>query len=676
MSDNPEKIKSKLEKLRKEINFHNLHYYKDNKPEISDFDFDILMKELITLEEKYPVYKTPDSPSVRVGGEPVKGFETIKHEPPMLSLDNTYSPNELREFDARVAKITTEYSYVVELKIDGLAVAARYENFLLSVGATRGDGEKGDAITENLKTIHNLPLRVETTETKFKKFEVRGEVYLSNKQFEIINTEREELGEPFFVNPRNAAAGSLRLLDPKLVSKRKLNMFVYLFVAPEKYGLKTQFETLTKLKAMGFPVNDKFQKCGSIEEVIKFCNAWEEKRHKLEYAVDGMVIKVNEFAKQDILGFTAKSPRWAIAYKFKAAQAKTKVLDITVQVGRTGALTPVAELAPVFLAGTTVRRATLHNEDDLNRKGVRIGDSVLVEKAGEIIPEVVKVLEEERTGKEKKFKMPTECPVCKGLVVRKSGEAISRCENLKCSAQLEGRLLHFSSRDAMNIEGLGKALVKQIVELKMIKDYADLYTLTIFDVANLDRMGNKSADNLLKEIAISKDRDLQNLVYALGIRNVGSRTAELLCENYATLDEIINAKKEEISKIHEIGPVAAEYITEFFKNKQTKEVIEKLAVAGVNTKRKQQTQIKNILKGASFVFTGEMENYSRPEAKNIVKTLGGKVSESVSKVTDYVVVGSAPGSKYEKAKKLGLKILNENEFLALIGKDKGKSKLV
>jgi DNA ligase (NAD+) len=661
----PDKIKARAEKLREQLEYYNRKYYTDASPEISDFEYDRLMKELITIEETYPGLKTADSPTQRVGGAPLTEFKTITHKIPMMSLDNTYSPGELREFDARIKKITENYTYTVEIKIDGLAVALRYKNGLFFTGATRGDGVRGDDATDNIITIKTLPLKLPGE--KFRNLEVRGEVYLSKKQFETINEERERQGEPLFANPRNAAAGTLKLLDPKVVASRKLSLFVYTLLEPEKYGIQGQYEALEAMKEQGFPVNSGFKKFKGIEQVIEYCNLLELKKHSLPYAVDGMVIKVDEFMKQDILGMTAKSPRWAIAYKFKAEQAKTRLLAITVQVGRVGSLTPVAELEPVRLAGTTVKRATLHNEGEIIRKDIRVGDMVLVEKAGEIIPEVVGVDRDARTGKEKKFVMPSECPACGSAVVREEEEAITRCINLKCPAQLEGRIIHFGGREAMNIEGMGPAIAEQLIRNNMIKDYGDLYSLTIFDVANLERMGQKSADNLLKEIESSKQRELENLIFALGIRNVGRQTAEVLAENFDALDALASAPRENLTKIKEIGPIVAEDIAGFFARKENREVIDKLKKAGVNTRRLKKKVVKNVLGGKVFVFTGEMSKYSRGEAGNIVKSLGGRVSSSVSKETDYVVVGTEPGSKYDKAVKLGIKILDEKAFLRLIG---------
>jgi DNA ligase (NAD+) len=664
----PDKTIQRAAKLRAEIDRHNRMYYTDAAPEISDFEFDKLMKELTDIEAKYPGLKTADSPTQRVGGGPLKGFKSAAHSEPMMSLDNTYSADELREFDARVRKITEKITYTAEIKIDGLAVALTYRNGIFTTGATRGDGVKGDDATENIRTIKSLPLQIK--DKNFDGMEARGEVYLSKKQFELINEQRENSDEPLFANPRNAAAGTLKMLDPEIVASRKLSLFVYTLIGAEKHGVKGQFEALEKLKELGFPVNDGYKKFSGMDAVIDYCNVMDEKRHALPYAVDGMVIKVDEFDKQKILGMTAKSPRWAIAYKFKAEQAKTRLNAITVQVGRVGALTPVAELEPVRLAGTVVKRATLHNEDEIARKDIRVGDIVIVEKAGEIIPEVVGVDIGARTGKEKKFKMPSVCPVCGSEAAREIGQAITRCINVKCPAQLEGRIIHFGGRDAMDIEGMGPAIVEQLLRNKMIKDYGDIYSLTIFDVANMDRMGQKSADNLLEGIEKSKKQDLENLVFALGIRNVGAQTAAVLSENYDSLDALASAPLEELTKTDGVGAVVAGDITDFFRRKENKEVVEKLRKAGVNMKRLKKNSGKNILAGKIFVFTGEMSKYSRGEAGNIVKSLGGRVTSTVGRDVSYVVVGNEPGSKYYKAVKRGIKTINEKEFLDII---EGKS---
>jgi len=477
---------------------------------------------------------------------------------------------------------------------------------------------------------------------------------------------KEEDGEPLFANPRNAAAGSLKLLDPKITASRKLNAFMYAVVNAEKHGVKEQYRALQLLKKLGFPVNPEAEHIDNIEGVIKYCGKWEKKRSSLPYIVDGVVVKVNELNKHSILGSTSKSPRWAISYKFRAERAETKLKSITVQVGRVGSLTPVAELEPVLLAGTTVKRATLHNEDEVKRKDVREGDTVIIEKAGDIIPEVIEAVKAKRKGKEKKFKMPSKCPVCGSAVVRYENESATRCINIKCRAQLEGGILHFASRDAMDIEGLGRALVKQLIDNKIVSDYGGIYALDIFSLSSLERMGHKSADNLLAQIEKSKQKDLENLLYGLGIRNVGKHTAEILADNYDSIEDLSGAAEEELEAIHEIGAVVAKSIKDFFRRKETKEVISKLGKAGVNMKRKKKKKVKSALSGRVFVFTGEMKKYSRGEAQNIVKQLGARASSSVSKKTDYVVAGADAGSKLEKAKKLNVKILTEKEFLKMI----------
>jgi DNA ligase (NAD+) len=656
--------RKRAEELSRILEYNNRKYYIENMPEISDREYDGLMKELIGLEEQFPALRTKDSPTQRVGGAPLEGFQTIVHKVPMLSLDNTYSADDLREFDARVAKVTSNYNYTVELKIDGLAIAMMFRDGIFETGATRGDGESGDDVTANLKTIQHIPLRVENK--KIRSFEVRGEVYLSKQQFKKMNEEREVAGEPLFANPRNSAAGTLKQLDPKAVAKRKLDVFVYNLVDAGNYGVRTQSQALEVMKELGFPVNENIRLCKNIDEVVAYCTMWEDKRYSLPYEIDGMVIKVDEFDKQQILGMTSKSPKWAISYKFRAEQGKTKIRAIRVQVGRTGALTPVADLEPVQLAGTTVKRATLHNEEEIERKDIREGDIVMVEKAGEIIPEIVEVVKAERRSGLKKFRMPDKCPECGSKVVKYEDEAVRRCINIKCPAVLEGSILHFASRDGMDIEGLGPALVEQLLETKMIGDYADLYTLDIFKLAMLERMGTKSADNLLKGISESKDRELDRLIYSLGIRNVGGHTAEILADNFINVEELMAADEEKLSAIHEIGPVVAHCIVDFFSKKENLEVLKKLEKDGVNMKRKAARVTNNILNGAVFVFTGEMKGYTRGEAGNIVKSIGGRVSGSVSKETDYVVAGAEAGSKFDKAQKLGVRIIDEKEFMKII----------
>jgi DNA ligase (NAD+) len=663
-------IKKKIEELRKEISRHNKKYYVDNKPEISDHEYDRLMDELKKLEDAYPELVTPESPTQRVGGEIVKEFHTVGHKVPMLSIDNTYSPEEIMKFDERVKKNleVDKLNYVAELKIDGVSISLLYENGVFIQGATRGDGFKGDDVTVNLKTIKSLPLKLDVKKgaSMPELFEARGEVYLPAKVFLEINEEKENLGEELFANPRNAAAGSLKLLDSSLVARRHLDLWIYGVGYIKGSEFKTQFEALNFLKDSGFRVNPNIKKCGSIEEVIKYCNAWQDKRHGLEYDIDGMVIKVDSFSYQKALGQTSKSPRWMIAYKFPAERKETVLEDIIVQVGRTGALTPVAVLKPIELAGSTVSRASLHNQDEIGRKGVKIGDHVLVEKAGEIIPQVVEVVKKKRNGSEKEFFMPKKCPVCRSVVKRLKNEVALRCENISCPAQLKERIRHFASREALDIEGMGDAIVAQLVDNKLIKDYGDIYVLKHEKVADLDRMADKSALNLINAIEKSKSNSLNRLVYGLGIRHVGVRSAWILASRFKSLDRLAKADIEELQGIDEIGPVMAESIFNFFRTGENKKIIEKLKHNGVNMQEKDVGSNPGNIEGKTFVVTGSLENFSRHQIEELIRRSGGNASSSVSKNTDYVVAGKDPGSKFEKAKALGVKIIDENEFKKLI----------
>ncbi|MFA5388413.1 MAG: NAD-dependent DNA ligase LigA [Candidatus Omnitrophota bacterium] len=662
--------KIKIEELRKIIDRHNKKYYVDNKPEISDREYDRLIDELKELEQEYPEFITPDSPTQRVGGEAIKEFNSVKHKVPMLSIDNTYSPEEIAKFDERVKKNlgVDELDYVVELKIDGVSISLLYERGRFIRGATRGDGFKGDDVTINLKTIKSLPLKLETIKNDGMPglFEARGEVYLPAKVFMEINEEKEAQGEELFANPRNAAAGSLKLLDSRLAAKRHLDMWIYGVGYCEGREFQSQHAALDFLKAAGFRVNPDIKKCGSIKEVIEYCDEWQEKRHGLDYDIDGMVIKVDSFAYQKALGQTSKSPRWMIAYKFPAERKETILKDIIVQVGRTGALTPVAVLKPVELAGTTVSRASLHNQDEIMRKGVRIGDHVLVEKAGEIIPQIVEVVKKKRKGAEKEFIMPKKCPVCGSAVKRLKNEVALRCENAGCPAQLKERIRHFASREAMDIEGMGEAIVAQLVDKKMIKDYGDIYTLEHEELAALDRMADKSAENLIKAIQKSKSNPLNRLIYGLGIRHVGSRNAWILAARFKSLDALSKAGIEELQAIDEIGPVMAESVFNFFRTGENKKVIERLKHNGVNTEEKGISPKSGNLEGKTFVVTGSLEHSSRNEIEELIRRHGGSASSSVSKNTDYVVAGKDPGAKLYKAKQLGIKIINEKEFERLL----------
>uniref|UniRef100_A0A7C4XVM6 DNA ligase n=1 Tax=candidate division WOR-3 bacterium TaxID=2052148 RepID=A0A7C4XVM6_UNCW3 len=660
--------KKEIEKLRKEINYHNYLYYVLNQPVISDYEYDQLYKKLVELESEFPELITPDSPTQRIGGAPLKEFKTVEHKIKMLSLDNTYSEEELREFDKRVKKgLGRGVKYEVTLKVDGVAVTLHYREGKFILGATRGDGIHGDDITQNIKTIKSVPLQLLTDDKELMNIEVRGEVYLSHKMFEKINQEREKAGEPIFANPRNAAAGTLKLLDSREVARRGLDLFIHTIPIQPGPHHTSHYETLKKLGSAGFKVIPHIELCNNIEEVIKYMKEWESRRDTLEYDVDGLVIKVDNFADRELLGYTIKSPRWAIAYKYPARQAITRLNDIQLQVGRTGRVTPVAILEPVPLSGTTISRATLHNEDEIKRKDIRIGDYVIIEKGGEVIPKVVGVVKQRRTGKEKVFKFPQNCPVCGERIYRLEGEADWRCVNSSCPAQIKGSILHFASRQAMDIEGLGNVLVDKLVDLGLVKSFDDIYRLDVKTIAELERMGEKSAQNLIEAIRKSKERDFVNVLYALGIPDVGINASNLLVDEFKNIDNLLNAKKEDLMKVQGIGEVVAQSIINYFKSPRNRKLIENLRKAGLKFET-QRVVSEGPLKGKTFVFTGELTSMTREEAQATVRKLGGHPSSSVSKKTDYVVVGAEPGSKYEKAKKLGVKIITEEEFLKLIKK--------
>lgn len=671
------RIKRRIEDLREKIEYYNGLYYVDAKPVVSDEEYDTLLRELKLLEEKYPEFKTPDSPTGKVGGRPTGEFVTAKHVVPMLSMDNTYTADELREFDERVKKNLgrDEVEYVVELKVDGTSVSLLYRNGRLERGVTRGDGREGDDVTRNIAAINNIPLVLSAgggsaPDGKKHKhipslIEIRGEVYMPKKDFLRINEEREKAGEELFANPRNAAAGSLKLLDSLIAAGRCLDIFIHGVGAFEGVKIESQYELIEYMKELGMRVNPEIAKFSSIEDVIRYCGGWEEKKENLNYHVDGMVVKVNSFASQKRLGATTKSPRWMIAYKFPAERKETKILNIDVQVGRTGALTPVAVLKPVHISGTTVSRSTLHNVDEIERKDIRIGDTVIIEKSGEIIPQVVSVVKEKRTGAEKKFTMPEKCPVCGSDTVRQENEVAVRCDNVSCRAQIEQRILHFASRNAMDIEGCGVAIVGQLVEKKMTADYGDLYYLKFDDVTRLERFADKSAQNLVDAIEKSKGNELFRLIFALGIRHVGVHAAWLLYQSYGSIDKIAKQSAESLQSNKEIGPVAAESIHAFFNNKGNLKVLGKLKDAGVRMSEAVSAE-KGVLSGKTIVFTGGLSSISRNEAEEIVRKMGGMASSVVSKETDLVVAGSEPGSKYDKAKKLGIKIISEAEFREMI----------
>jgi DNA ligase (NAD+) len=671
-SDNHVNIIKKIEELREKIRYYNYRYYVLDDPTVSDAEYDRLMRDLIELEEKYPRYITPYSPTQRVGIEPVSEFTTVKHIAPMLSLANAFSTEELRAFDQRIKKLIPQQKldYVVELKIDGLAVALVYENSIFIRGATRGDGVTGEEITSNLRTIKTIPLKL-FDEEMLPHFEVYGEIYMKKSDFKQLNEERIKKGESLFANPRNAAAGSARQLDPRITAQRHLDTFIYRATFPGGNNFNTHIEVLNYLKKIGFKVNPHIKLCQDIEEAINYCQKWIEKKEELDYEIDGMVIKVNSLKMREELGSTTRSPRWAIAYKFPAQQVTTKVQDIIVQVGRTGALTPVAVLDPVRISGSVVQRATLHNEDEIRRKDVRIGDIVLIQKAGEVIPEVLKVIKEKRTGKEMEFVIPTQCPVCGAKVFRTEGEVASRCNSLTCPAQIKERIRHFASRNAMDIEGLGPAIIDQLVEKGLIKDFSNLYFLKRNDLISLERMGEKSVDNLLDAIEKSKKKSLANLIYGLGIRYVGVHTSEVITRYYFTLDKLEKARLEELFEINEIGPKIAESIILFFREKENLAIIERLRSAGLNfhqeEEKKRKEKVAQILAEKQFVLTGTLKDFTRTQVKKIILELGGRVTGSVSKKTDYLVAGEEPGSKYQKAQELGVNIINEEEFKKIAG---------
>lgn len=671
----PEEIRKKVEILREEIRKHDYAYYVEASPIISDREYDRLFAELQELENKYPSLITPDSPTQRVGGEPLKEFKTINHKIPMLSLANTYSRAEVVDFHRRVTDLLNSHDveYVTELKYDGVAVSLIYKNGILEIGATRGDGFSGDDITQNIKTIKAIPLKVRALKLNgqvLTDFEVRGEVYMYERDFLEINRQRSLIGEKTFANPRNTTAGTLKLLDAKEVAKRPLKIVCY-YLYTDQIELKSHYDNLIYLREMGFPVSEHFKLCKNINEVFEYIDYWENHRYELPFQIDGIVVKVNSLAQQRILGSIARSPRWAIAYKYEAETAKTVIKDIVLQVGRTGAVTPVAELEPVFLAGSTISRATLHNADFIREKDIRIGDTVLVQKGGDVIPKIVAVVLEERKEDSIPYVFPEYCPCEHKSKLRKpEGEAIYYCEHPECPWQIRRRIEHFASRNAMNIEGLGEKVVDQLVEKGFLKNIADIYELSKYrnQIIKLERWAEKSTDNLLEAIEKSKEQPFHRVIYALGIRYIGESSAKILARNFNSIDELMNASKEQLISIYEIGDKMAESIINFFADEKEKEIIERLKVAGLKLSKDAQETVKSsqTLIGKTFVLTGELKSYNRKAAQELIESLGGKVSSSVSKNTDFVVVGENPGSKYNKAKELNVKILNEDEFLELI----------
>jgi DNA ligase (NAD+) len=650
-------------KLRRQIVYHEKKYYVDNDPQISDAEFDRLVRELKELEARFPELVTPESPTQRVGEKPVEGFASIAHRTPMLSIDNVYNEDELREFEERLRKLLPGQTieYVAELKIDGLGISVFYRDGRYARAVTRGDGLRGDDVTANVKTLRSLPLVIDDR----REVEVRGEVYLPFESFRVLNREREENGELLFANPRNAAAGSIRLLDPRLVASRNLSVFLYyLFVDGREEP--TQWGALQKMRHLGFKINPHSRLCRTLGEVLAYFREWAEKRDSLDYDADGIVIKVNAAAQRETLGSTAKSPRWAVSFKFPARQATTQVRNIVIQVGRTGALTPVAMLEPVKLSGTTISRSTLHNEEELGRKDVRVGDHVLIERSGDVIPQVVSVMKERRTGREKPFAWPSKCPVCGSAVFKPEGEAISRCINPSCPAKLRESILHFASRRAMDIDGLGEALVDQLLASGLVRAIPDLYKLSRERLVELERMGEKSAENLLGEIAVSKTRDLDRLVFALGIRHVGERTAQVLAGRFRSLDALAAAPAEELTQIADVGPKVAESIRFFFAQPENRVLVRRLRAAGLNMAAKDKRVAPRPLEGQVFVLTGTLATCTRDEARERLEALGAEVGSSVTKKTTWLIAGESPGSKLERARQLGVKIIGEKEFLKLV----------
>ncbi|ADE67377.1 MULTISPECIES: NAD-dependent DNA ligase LigA [Priestia] len=665
-----ETAKSRVQELRDLLNQYGYEYYVLDQPSVPDAEYDKLMNELIEIEESFPELKTADSPTQRIGGQVLDAFEKVQHQTSMLSLGNAFNEEDLRDFDRRVRQaVGDEFSYVCELKIDGLAVSLRYEDGYLVLGATRGDGTTGENITENLKTIRSIPLRIKEPLS----MEVRGEAFMPRKSFEALNEAKMERDEVPFANPRNAAAGSLRQLDPKIAAKRNLDIFVYAMTDTGELEIDSHSESLNLLDELGFKTNRERQTCETIDDVIAYIESWQTQRPELSYDIDGIVVKVDSFDQQAELGTTAKSPRWAIAYKFPAEEVVTKLVNIELTVGRTGVITPTAILEPVQVAGTTVQRASLHNEDLIREKDIRIGDYVVVKKAGDIIPEVVNVIEEKRTGEEQEFTMPTHCPECESELVRLEGEVALRCINPSCPAQIREGLIHFVSRNAMNIDGLGEKVISQLFREQLIKDVADIYTLTKQQLIELERMGEKSADNLIAAIGASKKNSLERLLFGLGIRHVGAKAAKTLAQHFETIDKLTKATYDELVAINEIGAKMADAIVAYFTQEEVQELIHELKEYGVNLTYKgpklvSVENVDSVFAGKTVVLTGKLEQLSRNEAKAQIEALGGKVTGSVSKKTDLVVAGEEAGSKLTKANELEIEVWDEARLLTELNK--------
>jgi DNA ligase (NAD+) len=663
-----EVLKKRTEKLREEIEYHNHRYYVLDQPEISDAEYDRLMRELENLENQYPELRTPNSPTQRVGAPPLETFEIVRHTLPMLSLANAFDESEAKDFDKRVKKflgISTDVSYVTEPKMDGLAIELVYESGHFVVGSTRGDGVNGENITQNLRTIKTIPLRLIRKGIPIpQRLEVRGEVIMQIDKFRALNRKREEMEEPVFANPRNAAAGSVRQLDSKITAARPLEIYCYGLGEVRGYTFKTQWDILQTLPRWGLRTNPYVRRCRNIDDVLAYHQEMNEKRETLPYEIDGIVIKVDDIDLQMRLGEISRSPRWALAFKFQPKQETTRILDIVAQVGRTGALTPVAMMQPVNVGGVEVSRATLHNQDEIDKKDVRIGDTVIIQRAGDVIPEVVEVITSKRTGTEKKFRMPSTCPVCGSEVIRE--EAIHRCIGLDCPAQLKGRIRHFASKRAMDIDGLGVKLIDQLVDKGLVNDVADLYDITKDQLIALERMAEKSAQNIIDAIEASKEKPLSKFLYALGIRHVGEHISDILAQNFSRLDDFPKLSEDELKKVEEVGPEVAASVVRFFRDKKNRESIERLKKAGVKV-IEPRVRARGKLADKVFVFTGTLQSYGREEVRSLVERLGAKTASSVSKKVDFVVAGEDPGSKVDKAKELGVKILTEEEFKKMVG---------
>ncbi len=661
-------MRKRVEALRKELQDHDYRYYVLSQPTISDEEYDRLMRELVELERANPSFLTPDSPSQRVGGEPTKEFPTVTHTVPMLSLANTYNEDEVRDFDRRVQSLLNKatYKYVCELKFDGIAVSLVYKRGLFVRGATRGDGSQGDEITQNLKTIRSIPLRLRESKKGFENVEVRGEVYMNREDFRHMNEERELAGEKTFVNPRNSAAGTLKLQDSKVVAERPLNFGAY-SLRSENSDLRSHAENLQTLRSLGFPVSHHVQVCSSVNQVVEYWKKWEGRRESLPYDIDGVVVKVDSIQQQGQLGTIAKSPRWAIAFKFATRKAEAVLKDIRLQVGRVGTITPVAELQPVFLGGSTVSRATLHNEDYIKELDIRVGDTVVVEKGGDVIPKVSGVILEKRPAGSKSFSMPRACPECGSRLIRPADEANYYCENAECPAQVTGRIGHFAHRGAMDIEGLGEAIIDQLVAPGFVRNFADLYDLHRHrkDLVKLERWGEKSVENLLQAIESSKQKPFPRVLFGLGIHHVGSGVALLLAKHFHSIANLMDATEEQLQTLQGIGPKIGESVYQFFRDRNNRKLVERLEKAGVSLEERRNVPSLR-LSGKTFVLTGTLASMTRSEAKERIEGLGGVVASNVSRQTDYVVAGEEPGSKFNKAKQLGISILDEREFQKLL----------